>query len=194
MKRALLVLFVLTGIMTAESLAQDNMGIGTSTPEPSAVLDLDATDKGFLAPRLNTVQRVAIAAPATGLMVYDTNDNKFWFFDGTIWVQSVGPSGADGTDGLPGADGVDGAAGADGVDGAAGADGVDGAAGADGVDGAAGADGVDGAAGADGVDGAAGADGVDGAAGADGVDGAAGADGVDGAAGADGVDGAAGAD
>ncbi|MGB1318650.1 MAG: hypothetical protein ACPG5W_10600, partial [Flavobacteriales bacterium] len=111
MKRVLLVLFVLTGIMTAESLAQDNMGIGTSTPEPSAVLDLDATDKGFLTPRLNTAQRTAIVAPATGLMVYDTDDNKFWYFDGTLWVQSVGPAGPAGADGQDGADGAQGPAG-----------------------------------------------------------------------------------
>ena len=57
MKRALIVLFVLGGLMTSKSFAQDNMGIGTSSPEPSAVLDLDATDKGFLVPRLNAAQR-----------------------------------------------------------------------------------------------------------------------------------------
>jgi hypothetical protein len=61
MKRALLVLTVLGSLITSSSMAQDNMGIGTSTPEPSAVLDLNASDKGFLVPRLNTSQRTAIA-------------------------------------------------------------------------------------------------------------------------------------
>ena len=41
------------------------MGIGTASPEPSSVLHLDATDKGFLIPRLTTPQRAAIAGPAT---------------------------------------------------------------------------------------------------------------------------------
>ena len=196
MKRALLVLIFLGGLMTTESFAQDNMGIGTSTPEPSAVLDLDATDKGFLVPRLNTVQRTNIASPATGLMVYDTDDNKFWYFDGIIWVQSVGPAGADGADGADGTDGADGADGAQGPAGTDGTNGTDGADGADGAQGPAGIDGTNGTDGADGADGAqgpAGIDGTNGTDGADGADGAQGPAGIDGTNGTDGAQGPAGA-
>ena len=193
MKRVLLALIVLTGLMTTELLAQDNMGIGTSTPEPSAVLDLDATDKGFLVPRLNTAQRNAVAAPATGLMVYDTDDNKFWYFDGTVWVQSVGPAGPAGADGADGVDGQDGAQGPAGPQGLPGADGADGQDGADGVDGQDGAQGPAGPAGPQGLPGADGVDGQDGAQGPAGPQGLPGADGADGQDGADGVDGQDGA-
>lgn len=44
-------------------------GIGTVTPHASAKLDVSATDKGFLPPRMTASQRNAIATPATGLLV-----------------------------------------------------------------------------------------------------------------------------
>ncbi|MBL4585906.1 MAG: collagen-like protein, partial [Flavobacteriales bacterium] len=152
MKQALPYLFLLISVLTTSNLmAQDNMGIGTSTPDPSAILELDATDKGFLVPRLTTVQRNAVVSPATGLMVYDTDVDQFWYFDGIQWVQAIGPAGADGNDGAPGADGATGADGNDGAPGADGATGADGNDGAPGADGATGADGNDGAPGADGA-------------------------------------------
>ena len=49
------------------------MVIGGSTPNPSALLDLQSTSKGFLPPRMTTAQRDAIALPATGLIVYNTD-------------------------------------------------------------------------------------------------------------------------
>ena len=48
-------------------------GIGTTTPNASAKLEVAATDKGFLLPRMTATQRAAIASPATGLMVYQTD-------------------------------------------------------------------------------------------------------------------------
>ena len=213
--RLIATVLALTSFGVTASFAQDNMGVGTSTPDPSAVLDLDATDKGLLVPRLTTSQRTLIFTPATGLLVFDTDVNQFWFFDGAQWVQAIGPmgnqgpqgpqgpAGLDGTQGLAGADGADGAqgpqglAGVDGVQGPQGPAGVAGAAGADGAQGPAGTDGADGADGAQGLAGADGADGAQGPAGADGADGAqgpAGADGADGADGAQGSQGPAGAD
>jgi len=63
-----------------------NVGIGTNNPSPSAVLELKATDKGFLPPRLDSSQRSAIVNPATGLVVYDTDRNSLFLFNGTRWV------------------------------------------------------------------------------------------------------------
>jgi hypothetical protein len=51
----------------ATALAQDNMGIGTATPHPNAVLDLSSTDKGLLVPRLTTLQRLAVNPQSTAL-------------------------------------------------------------------------------------------------------------------------------
>lgn len=59
------------------------MGINTTTPDASAVLDLTATDKGVLIPRMTAVQRTAIAAPANGLLVYDTDWQLFYYNAGT---------------------------------------------------------------------------------------------------------------
>ena len=64
-------------------LAQ-GVGIGTATPDASAALDIRATGQGVLLPRLTQAQRLAIASPATGLLVYQTNDAQpgFWYTSG----------------------------------------------------------------------------------------------------------------
>ena len=71
------------------------MGIGTTTPDVSAKLDITATDKGFLMPRMTTAQRIAITTPATGLQVYDETTNSIWFYNGTAWTE-LGSSGTAG--------------------------------------------------------------------------------------------------
>jgi hypothetical protein len=48
-------------------------------------LDLTATDKGVLIPRLTKPQREAIASPGRSLLVFDATDGKFYFFDGGQW-------------------------------------------------------------------------------------------------------------
>ncbi len=65
-----------------------NVGIGTATPDASALLDLDASpgnNKGFVMPRLTTVQRNAITSPTTGLQIYNTDYSNFNYYDGTSW-------------------------------------------------------------------------------------------------------------
>lgn len=62
-----------------------NVGIGTGTPNTSAQLDITSTSKGLLIPRMTTAQRTAIASPANGLMVYDTNLAAFYFYNGSSW-------------------------------------------------------------------------------------------------------------
>lgn len=78
-------------LITFSSLvqAQDNVGIGTPTPNPKALLDLTSPDKGFLVPRLTTVQRDAINPSGSGdaaLLIYNTDDNLFYYWDGTQWM------------------------------------------------------------------------------------------------------------
>ena len=184
-------LIVLTGALNSVN-AQDNMGIGTLAPEPSSILDLSADDKGFLAPRLTTTQRDAVVNPADGLLIYNTDDKTFWYFDGGInqWVQAIGPIGPQGPAGTNGINGINGTNGVDGQNGINGVDGQDGATGAQGIAGATGAQGIQGVAG---NDGATGAQGVAGATGAQGLAGATGAQGIQGVAGATGAQGIAGA-
>jgi hypothetical protein len=62
-------------ILTTNVFAQ--VGIGTVTPNASSVLDITSTTQGMLTPRMTTAQRTAIASPADGLMVYDTDLKLF---------------------------------------------------------------------------------------------------------------------
>ncbi|MBP6022114.1 hypothetical protein [Ferruginibacter sp.] len=72
----------------ASSQAQTNVGIGTATPEASAKLDVTSTTQGFLAPRMTAAERNAIATPATGLLVYQTDGiSGFYYRKATGWNQ-----------------------------------------------------------------------------------------------------------
>jgi hypothetical protein len=64
------------------------IGIGVSTPSTTALLDLTSTTRGFLPPRLTTVQKNAIVSPAFGLVVYDTTLNNLCVYNGA-WIELV---------------------------------------------------------------------------------------------------------
>lgn len=72
------------------------VGIGTSSPDASAVLEVNSTNKGFLPPRLTFAQRKAISNPETGLMVYCTDcceeNGGLSFYKATYW-ETFGLSG-----------------------------------------------------------------------------------------------------
>lgn len=63
------------------------VGIGTNTPDKSAILDLSTTTQGFLLPRLSSAERNQInnGNIAKGLMIYNTDSNTLQVFDGTDW-------------------------------------------------------------------------------------------------------------
>ena len=76
------------------------VGIGTATPNASALLDLTSTSKGLLAPRLALTAKSGISSPvntpATGLIVYNTTTAGngsdavtpgYYYFNGTIWTR-----------------------------------------------------------------------------------------------------------
>jgi hypothetical protein len=53
----------------------------------SSVLDVNSTLKGFLAPRMLQSERSAISSPAEGLLVYQTNGTKgFYYYNGSAWI------------------------------------------------------------------------------------------------------------
>lgn len=64
--------------------------IGTGPQDGSAQLQADATDKGFLPPRMTTAQRAAIVAPAEGLLVFDTDFDEYYVFKSASWKQLSG--------------------------------------------------------------------------------------------------------
>ena len=65
------ILFYILILISASATAQT--GIGTTTPDASAKLEVAATNKGILIPRMTSAQRTAIATPANGLLVYQTD-------------------------------------------------------------------------------------------------------------------------
>lgn len=81
-----LALLCILGITNAT--AQNNVGVGTTTPDTSAILDISAQDRGVLVPRTDTL---SISGPATGLLIYTPTDSAFWYFDGVYWRSAFGP-------------------------------------------------------------------------------------------------------
>ena len=74
-------------IATAQPVADEegDVVVGTNIVDPSALLDLVATDKGMLVPRMTTAERDAIAAPAEGLLIYNIDDFNFY-----VWSSASG--------------------------------------------------------------------------------------------------------
>ena len=59
------------------------IGIGTATVANSALLELQSTEKGILIPRLSTAEMLAITSPANSLLIYNTTEKAFMFYDQT---------------------------------------------------------------------------------------------------------------
>ena len=63
------------------------VGIGTSAPSASALLDLTSTSKGLLIPRMTATQKNAISSPSNGLMIYQTDAPiGFYYYNGSSWL------------------------------------------------------------------------------------------------------------
>jgi hypothetical protein len=62
-----------------------NVGIGTTSPSASAILDAQSTTKGVRMPNMTTTQKNAISSPAAGLMVFDTTLAKLCVYSGSAW-------------------------------------------------------------------------------------------------------------
>jgi hypothetical protein len=64
---------------------QNKLSVGTPT-QTTAVMEITSTTQGFLPPRMTTTQKNAIAAPAAGLMVFDTTLGLIALYNGTTWT------------------------------------------------------------------------------------------------------------
>lgn len=84
-------------VKNSEKMRIDSQGIisiGTSVPNNSAILQVNSTSRGFLAPRMSLTQRNAIANPAIGLLIYQTtNTPGFYVFNGSTWTALTTPEG-----------------------------------------------------------------------------------------------------
>ncbi len=72
------------------------VGIGTTSPDVSSMLEVNSTTQGLLTPRMTTAQRNAIASPADGLIVYDTTLKSFYYYNAATPIWTVINSGANG--------------------------------------------------------------------------------------------------
>lgn len=85
-------LLLLSLLFTGFSYAQ--VGIGNTNPDPSSMLDIQSESQGLLVPRMTTAQRNAIASPAESLLVFDTDEDAFYYYDtaGSRWVKLLNNS------------------------------------------------------------------------------------------------------
>ena len=174
MKKITLMCLMLT--FTWFSYAQ--VGLNTITPDASSALDIESTTGGILIPRLTQSQRDAISLPATGLMIFQTDEiSGFYFYNSTVWTKIDGVAGPQGEQGPQGNTGAVGEQGEQGIQGPIGLTGLTGPSGQDGANGIAGPQGE---IGATGVAGPTGPPGSQGAPGNDGITGTNGVDGTDG--------------
>ena len=81
--RNLTLTFLFVAISYIGGFAQ--VGIGTTTPNSSSILDLTSTGKAFLPPRMTTAQRNAIATPIAGMTIFNTDSTCIEICRGTTW-------------------------------------------------------------------------------------------------------------
>jgi hypothetical protein len=65
-----------------------SVGLGTITPDKSAIVDISSTDKGLLIPRMSTTSRNLISNPVIGLMIYNTTTNCLNAWTGSVWKEA----------------------------------------------------------------------------------------------------------
>lgn len=89
MKRGLFIIIFLTTLLS--SFAQVAVNTDGSQPNSHSVLDVKSTDKGMLTPRMTTTQRTnfgnTLGDSEKGMMVYDTDENSFYYFSGSAWTK-----------------------------------------------------------------------------------------------------------
>jgi len=76
------------GTVVRLTTSTDFVGIGTASPAATSALDITSITKGLLIPRMTTAQRDAIATPATGLQVYNTDCSMLNYWSGTCWIST----------------------------------------------------------------------------------------------------------
>jgi uncharacterized protein (TIGR02145 family) len=86
MKNKLYSLFAFTFI--GLNIVNAQVAIGTTTPHSSAIFDVESTTKGVLFPRMTRAQRNAIANPAHGLTIFNTENNCLEFWNGKFWISA----------------------------------------------------------------------------------------------------------
>ena len=91
MKKIILSIAILFSLVD-NTMAQ-SVGIGTTTPDVSCVLELKSTNKGFLPPRMTASEKGMISSPKAGLLIYQTDITPGLFvYNGSGWIAVTGSS------------------------------------------------------------------------------------------------------
>lgn len=97
-------IFSLVTLVVFSNMTQaQNVGVNTTTPDASAMLDVVSTTSGMLVPRMTMAQRDAITLPATSLLIYQSDNTPgFYYNSGTpaapVWVMIGGGAAGEWTD------------------------------------------------------------------------------------------------
>lgn len=78
-------ILLLTTLIVSCALQAQQVGIGTTSPHPSAALHVTSTTRGFLPPRMTSAQRNAIVLPLNGITVYDTDAERLYVYMDGLW-------------------------------------------------------------------------------------------------------------
>jgi hypothetical protein len=89
-KRALDIYNISTGTVDFGITTSGKILVGTDIIDSSAILKIESTTQGILPPRLTTAERNAIGSPATGLMIYNTDNLRIEAYNGTTWESGEG--------------------------------------------------------------------------------------------------------
>jgi hypothetical protein len=82
MKKIKIILVLIVGVSFMNTFKlKAQVGIGTNTPDPSALLEISSTNRGLLTPRMTAAQRASISNPATGLLVFQTDGNAGLYYN-----------------------------------------------------------------------------------------------------------------
>jgi hypothetical protein len=87
--RFFIILMLINVLFVSEIIAQ-NVAItddDSYTAKPSAMLDIKSTTKGLLIPRLRSTVRNSMVDPERGLLVFDSDLNSFFYYNGSEWVK-----------------------------------------------------------------------------------------------------------
>jgi uncharacterized protein (TIGR02145 family) len=84
MKKIAALIFIQYILVSHSSFSQ--VGIGTAEPSPSAMLEIQSTNRGLLLPRMNTSQQKNILEAEPGLVIYNLDSNDIYLYNGAIWI------------------------------------------------------------------------------------------------------------
>ncbi|MBK8622951.1 MAG: hypothetical protein IPN79_14650 [Saprospiraceae bacterium] len=83
-----IVLLLLFLVPTVSLFSQNNnVGIGTNTPDPSAILELSSTNQGLRLTRVPTT--ASVSNPVNGLLIFSESDQKLYYYNGTTWKELI---------------------------------------------------------------------------------------------------------